>query len=116
MGKYIIPNAGGASYAEAWNGSTIFTSTTPNQPHSWTRKINTSYNPSTGELSWTHTHLTTTTSSSNETITPTTTTYQDTTAYFAYFPPYSYERHLNLIAKCDASSSAMVTSLGQTID
>ena len=35
----------------------------------------------TGGLSWTHTHET------NESI------------YFSYFPPYSYQRHLDLIAK-----------------
>jgi hypothetical protein len=25
-------------------------------------------------------------------------------AYFAYFPPYSYERHLGLVAKCAGNS------------
>jgi murein tripeptide amidase MpaA len=36
--------------------------------------------------------------------------------YFAYFAPYSYERHQDLIAKCVASHLATVEVLGSTLD
>jgi murein tripeptide amidase MpaA len=35
--------------------------------------------------------------------------------YFAYFPPYSYQQHLSLVAKCQRSDLARVISLGQTL-
>jgi murein tripeptide amidase MpaA len=57
----------------------------------------------TGELSWYHDH-----------------TPQSQSAYFAYFPAYSYERHLGLISKCNNasphSSIVSVESLGQSLD
>lgn len=83
--KYILQNAGEASYADAFNGYSTFVTTraTPFDPESWTRTNNCSYEN--GCLTWTHVHDLRPTSS---------------TAYFAYFPPYSYERHLGLIAKC----------------
>ena len=98
--KYVLANAGDASYPSAWEGSTTFFSATPSIPSSWRRKLDTSYDASTGELSWTHDHS----HSSSSSI------------YFAYFPPYSYERHLNLVAQCEAAPSASVESLGQTLD
>ena len=36
--------------------------------------------------------------------------------YFAYFAPYSYERHLDLIARCAGSELASVEVLGSTLD
>jgi murein tripeptide amidase MpaA len=47
--------------------------------------------------------------------------------YFAYFPPYSHERHLDLIARCSAAASnpgasnrnhvdVSVRSLGNSLD
>ena len=39
------------------------------------------------------------------------------TACFAYFPPYSYERHLGLVAKCaESGADATVRSLGQSVE
>ena len=99
--KYVLANAGDASYPSAWDGSTTFYSTTPSEPSSWKRKLDTTYDSGTGELSWTHTYTHDQGSAS---------------AYFAYFPPFSYERHLNLISKCEAAPSASVQSLGQTLD
>jgi len=98
--KYVVANAGEASYATAWNGSTVFFS--PSDPYDskpWLRKIDTTYDEQSGELSWTH-------------------TFDDTSssAYFSYFPPYSYNRHLSLISKCQATPGASVQSLGQTLD
>jgi len=100
--KYVLTNAGEASYANAWTDSTTFVSTDPSDPLSWTRKLDTSYDSTTGHLSWTHTHT------------------HSEAVYFSYFPPYSYERHLNLIAKVSKAASSSphisIESLGQTLD
>lgn len=96
--RYVLANAGKASYWKAWEGSTTFYSNCPSDPNSWLRKVDTSYDESTGELTWTHTHK------------------PSESCYFAYFPPYSYERHLNLISKCESAPSSEVESLGQTLD
>ena len=98
--KYVVDNAHEASYAEAWNGASIFMTTkpTPYDPESWCRTSDTKYENKV--LSWTHVHDLEGGESS---------------AYFAYFPPFSYERHLGLVTKCAESEGASVFSLGQTI-
>lgn len=96
--KFIIANAGEASYAPAWEGFTTFASTMLNKPESWTRKLDSSYDSKKGWLSWTHTFK------------------KSGSAYFSYFPPFSYERHLDLIDRCAASPDCDVGSLGQTLD
>jgi murein tripeptide amidase MpaA len=98
--KYVLSNAGDVSFPAAWEGSTIFYSSNPWEPSSWRRKLDTTYDANKKELFWTHNHD----SSSKGSI------------YFAYFPPYSYERHLSLISKCEAAPLATVESLGQTLD
>jgi murein tripeptide amidase MpaA len=97
--KYIVDNAGEASYVDAWSGASIFVTTksTPFDPDSWCRTSDTKYEN--GCLSWTHIHEFDYMSS----------------AYFSYFPPYSYERYLGLIARCAAAEGARVYSLGQTV-
>lgn len=97
--KYVLANAGESSYPVAWEGTTVFYSTTPFEPDSWRRILNTSYDEKTGQLSWTYDH-----------------DKSSSSVYFSYFPPYSYCRHLSLISKCAASSSATVFSLGQTLE
>lgn len=92
---YSIENADKASYANAWHGYTVFTSTCPSDPNSWTRILDTTYEN--GHLSWTV--------DKKKSSRPT---------YFSYFVPYSYERHLQLVSKC--SERANVKSLGQTLD
>lgn len=96
--KYVVDNAREASYADAWNGSSIFVTkkSTPFDPDSWHRTSDTKYEN--GFLSWTHVH-----------------DLGNSSAYFAYFPPYSYERHLGLIARCSEIKGARVYSLGQTV-
>ncbi len=96
--KYVLHNAGKASYSIAWKNSTTFVSTTPSDPFSWKRILDTSYNETNGQLSWTYEHD------------------SSSVVYFAYFPPYSYERHLDLISKCAAAPKATVESLGQSLD
>jgi len=92
--KYVVTNAGDASYPSAWKGSSTFYSNKISDAHSWKRKVDTTYNEEKGELSWTHTHET------NESV------------YFSYFPPYSYQRHLDLVESCGSHA----ISLGQTLD
>uniref|UniRef100_A0A7S2HI04 Peptidase M14 domain-containing protein n=1 Tax=Helicotheca tamesis TaxID=374047 RepID=A0A7S2HI04_9STRA len=100
--KYVIENAGDASYTVAWDGTTTFyTTTDPNDPISWKRKLDTSYDADTGHLSWSHTHPKNGGGS----------------VYFSYFPPFSYNRHLQLISRCASSRvPCKVSSLGQTLD
>ncbi|EJK60286.1 hypothetical protein THAOC_19382 [Thalassiosira oceanica] len=103
--KYILENAGKtlidceASYAHAFRGySTFYTQTSPFDPDSWRRKDDTAFDG--GALTWTHVH-----------------DLDSPTACFAYFPPYSYERHLGLVAKCAESGvDATVRSLGQSVE
>ena len=112
--RYVVENAGEASYADAFRGYSTFASSgsTPFDARSWTRTSDTSYED--GRLTWTHVHRLRgrgggggddddedgggRSSSSSSSSSGTTTS---TTAYFAYFPPYSYERHLGLIAMCE---------------
>lgn len=97
--RYVIENAGQASYAAAWDGFTTFASKTLSDPHSWERILDTAYDKESGQLTWTYSLPA-----------------NSGGVYFAYFPPYSYDRHLDLIARCASSSSATVSSLGQTLD
>lgn len=81
--QYILENAGQASYANAFKGySTYYTTKSPFD-NDWDR-IETTYDEERGWLVWNHD---VDINSGNS-------------AYFAYFPPYSYERHLRLISKC----------------
>jgi len=102
--KYVIENASETSYIEGWKGFTTFVSKDPDDPHSWTRVLNTCYKD--GKLTWTITYPPKT-----------------STLYFSYFPPFSYARHLNLVAKCEQQSSSSSSSsdcsvevLGKTLD
>ncbi len=90
----MVDNASQVSYPVAWTGSTVFFSKSLNDPDSWRRKLDTTYQD--GKLSWSHVH------ESNGSV------------YFAYFPPYSYSRHLDLVTKC--SEFANVETLGKTLD
>ncbi len=36
--------------------------------------------------------------------------------YYAYFAPYSYERHQDLIAKCVSHKAVRLEVLGETLD
>jgi murein tripeptide amidase MpaA len=94
---YLIENADSVSYPGAWKGSTIFYSNNVADADSWKRKLDTTYDEQHGNLSWTHDHE------------------RNGSVYFTYFPPYSYDRHMNLVAKCAESKHARVETLGQTL-
>lgn len=104
--RYVIENAGNASFASAYHGYSTFVTaqSTPFLPDSWTRTSDPSVSND-GSLTWTHVHRSNGSSCGG--------------AYFAYFPPYSYERHLGLIAKCAQAGAksglCTVKTLGQTL-
>ena len=82
---YVIANAHAVSFPESWPGSTVcYTSGSldARDDDTWRRNLDTRYVD--GKLTWTHVH------SSNG---PT---------FFAYWPPYTYDRHLRLISDCSA--------------
>ena len=87
--KFVIVNAGECSYSKAWTGYNVCASYDRND---WFR-VPTEYDATTGHLHWTM-NVT-----SNQ-------------VYFAYFAPYSHERHLDLIAKCSAFASSKCSSVG----
>mmetsp|Transcript_61326 Transcript_61326/g.181324 ORF Transcript_61326/g.181324 Transcript_61326/m.181324 type:complete len:330 (+) Transcript_61326:774-1763(+) len=62
------------------------------------RKLDSSFDSEKGVLSWTHSFE------------------KSGSAYFAYFPPFSYERHLDLVARCASTADCSVETLGQTLD
>ena len=93
--KYVIANASKTSYPLAWKGSTVFYSNDYNNVDGWSRITDTFYTE--GQLWWDYTHKP-----------------KESTVYFTYFPPFSYERHLSLISKCQQYTT--VESLGQSLD
>jgi murein tripeptide amidase MpaA len=97
--RYVIENAGQVSYPQAWWGSSAFVGTCLNDVNSWRRALDTTYSPESGHLSWTVQHQPPHTSS----------------VYCCYFPPFSYQQHLELLVEC-APFATRIESLGQTLD
>jgi len=83
-----------SSYPGAWPGYKIAYSYDMND---WFRVHNTDYDVTLGVLSWT--------------VTPV-----HDQIFFAYFAPYSYARHLELIAQCSSSTLSTVKVIGHTLD
>ena len=102
---YEIINAGEASYAEAWVDSTVFYTTNVNDPDSWRRIRSTDYNAKEKKLVWSHPERMLSSEQATDTC---------HSIYFAYFPPYSYSRHLDLVERC--SQYGTVFSLGQSLE
>lgn len=104
--KYELRNASKVSYPEAWPGSSVcYTNGSLDalDDDKWKRNRTTKYTD--GKLVWHHTHS----SSSYST-------------FFSYWPCYTYERHMKLIADCAAKTSSLarydpvVESLGKTLE
>jgi hypothetical protein len=94
--RYVIANASDASYPEAWPGTTVCYTTSPDDVDSWRRNVDTFYTQS--RLHWEHVH------SSRETV------------YFAYFAGYSRKRHDGLLDRCHAALACReVLTLGQSL-
>lgn len=87
-----IENAGAAAYPDGWPGYRVAASY--DRQH-WFRLADTRYEE--GVLSFG--------------LTP-----QRDSVYFAYFEPYSWERHLDLLGRADASPRARVSDLGGTVE
>jgi murein tripeptide amidase MpaA len=106
--KYEIENAKDVSFSYAWPGTTICYTTKSMEAcddDAWKRNLTTDYVD--GKLIWSHTH--------------------DTNGHvlFAYYPLYTYNRHMKLIADCSrkthrdsilAKYNPAVESLGQTTE
>ena len=91
---FTIINAGDVSYPEAWPKSTVVYSYDRKE---WKRCRATTWSESTGHLTWS--------------LTP-----EANVVWFAFFAPYSFERHNDLVAMCSSSSDAKVEQLGNTLD
>lgn len=89
--RLVIENAKGAAFPQGFDGYRTCMSVDRDD---WTR-VDTAYEN--GELIITHTP-------------------EADAVYFAYFVPYSQERHLNLIADAIAHNGVSLDVLGQTID
>ena len=88
---YSITNAGSASFPSGWQGYRVCASYDRKR---WFRVANTEYKA--GVLRWVL-------RSTRDTV------------WFAYFAPYSYERHQDLVGRCALAPSATVTVLGSTL-
>mmetsp|Transcript_26444 Transcript_26444/g.44293 ORF Transcript_26444/g.44293 Transcript_26444/m.44293 type:complete len:411 (-) Transcript_26444:590-1822(-) len=91
--KFRVKNAGKASYAEGYHG---YNSTASYDRQHWFR-VPTSYDEATGELCIDHTP-------------------EKDVCYYAYFAPYSLERHADLVSWAANTGEATVTELGLTLD
>ena len=89
--RYVIGNAGGAAYKEGWDG---YRAVASYDREFWFR-VDTSFD---GD------NLVIEHSSSEDQV------------YFAYFAPYSMERHADLIAFAQTSDRCRVETLGTTLD
>jgi murein tripeptide amidase MpaA len=98
--RFEIENAGAVSYPEAWQDYQVCVTNTLHDDASWRRCDDTNY--AAGHLSWTYRARTV-----------------PDQAYFGFFPPYSYDRHLQLISQCHLAATrngaASVTSLGHSL-
>ncbi|CAE7824537.1 unnamed protein product, partial [Symbiodinium microadriaticum] len=89
--SYVISNAGDCSFPEAWPGYNVCTS----YDRCYWFRVPTTFED--GKLKW----------SLNA---------EYDVVYFAFWAPYSHERHLDLIGRCVVSNRAQTKSLGKTLD
>lgn len=89
--RLVFENAGEATYPQGWPGYRCVASY---DRHNWFRVDNTRYEA--GELVVEHTPA-------------------RNNVYYAYFEPYSYERHLDLLAQAETSPFATVDSIAATV-
>lgn len=106
--RFRITNASESSYPEAWDGYRVAWTYDPSASSpDWRRVADTQYTAPDSksadaksarpELVWS--------------FTP-----ERDLVWFAYFAPYSYERHQTLVARCSASDTASVRSIGRSLD
>ena len=87
-----IANAGGAAFSDGWPG---YRACWSDDRKTWRRVADTGY--SDGRLRFTH-------------------AVEADSVWFAYFAPYSSERHLDLVARIGGRPGVAARSLGQTLD
>ena len=88
---FKIENAGGSAYVEGWEG---YQAVASYDRENWFR-VPTSY--SNGQLVIEHIH-------------------EAEVVYYAYFAPYTYERHMDLLLSCQESHLCRLEHLGETLD
>ncbi|GAB4814125.1 hypothetical protein N2152v2_001171 [Parachlorella kessleri] len=88
-----ITNAGKASYTDGWKGYNVCASF--DKQH-WFR-VSTTYDAERGVLSWTHVP-------------------GKGAVYYAYFAPYTYERHQSLVAELQCHELVELEMVGETLD
>jgi len=86
-----LVNAGDASYPHAWDGYQVCASTDREHwervPTSYAEGVLTIHHRPSADMQW-----------------------------YAYFAPYSYERHLDVLAECQHADGATIRRLGATVD
>jgi len=100
--KFCIQNAGKCSFPDAWPGTTVCASYDREE---WFRVLDTTWNPTDGTLSWTW----------NRSAHPAATS-KGAFVWFAYFAPYSWERHLETISRVTCSPLCTARVIGKSLD
>ena len=100
--KFDIVNAGACSFPDAWPNTTVCAS---HDRVEWFRVLDTTWNPATGSLSWTYAAASHPGASTHSKL-----------VYFAYFAPYSWERHLDFVGRMSTSPLVRSSVIGRTLD
>ncbi|KAJ1445348.1 hypothetical protein M885DRAFT_550242 [Pelagophyceae sp. CCMP2097] len=94
--KFRIVNASKCSFPDAWEGTTVCFST---DREVWHRALDTDYDKEKGELAWSWPPAA-----------------AAAHVFFAFFAPFSWERHLSLIQRAALSPHATARVIGATLD
>lgn len=100
--KFVIDGADKCSFPDAWPGTTVCASFDRKE---WFRILDTTWDEKAGTLSWSFAAAAHPGASSTSKV-----------CYFAYFAPYSWERHLDFIGKMACSPLVTVKVIGQSLD
>lgn len=92
MVRLCFENAGECTYADGWNGYQVLASY---DRRNWFRIADTRYDGKT--LSWAHMP-------------------EADSVWYAYFEPYSHERHLDVLGRVQASGIGRLVDLGPTVE
>lgn len=93
--SFSIVNAGKSSYPDGWKG---YKTCVSYDCRTWGRVVSTTYDAEKGALNWSVTFGA-----------------DNSTAWFAYFAPYSYQQHEQFVARCSASPFAQLQCIGSSV-
>jgi len=103
--KFVITKAKHCSFPDAWPGTTVCASL---DRTNWFRCLDTVYDDAAGTISWSFaaaSHPGAHADASTSRV-----------VWFAFFAPYSWERHMDHLASIAASPFASVNVIGRTLD